>query len=391
MGLLSGLLWMASGSGCGSDPMRARFAADASAGIGSTGAFGECQLVSTTPVAWNQETGMGTPQERFADFAGSCQAPFQWDGRPWSDALTALPLQGQSTITVSVALEKSSGRWLTFSPPALVECASQLQLDGTVTLDLPEGNVAHQRPFTLTASNWQLPSTLTAPLDEQDFGSWVSIRMLDQVAAFSGAANVSPVALACSGQVLLGYRRSQEGGSAAVGPLATWSTSNCSAGAEAIDIQQPWKGVDIATAISLAFGQKTTSGTWSDGTTTTLTLTTSLPTSTACADLPSFGDVPVTIPVDVVASTADGRVRGLAGRGSIRVTVYVPQSDILRLELSFGTDLVCASRADSLAYGGADCATVRQVSAQLDVNTEPINSIAKVVFAFLVYERQSSK
>ena len=266
-----------------------------------------------------------------------------------------------------------------------------MQLDGTVTLDLPEGNVVRERPFTLTASDWELPKILTSPLNEQDFGSWVSIQKLDEVVAFSGAANVSPVARACSGQILLGYSRSQGAGSSAVGPLAIWSNSDCPAGSEAVDLAAPWNGVDIASAIASAFAHRTVAGTWSDGTTTTLTLTSSLPTTTACADRSSPADVQMTLPVDVLVDTADGRVRGLAGRGTIHVPVYLPQSDILRLQLSFDTDLVCANDADTLAYVGADCATVRQVLARLDVDTDPINSIANVVLAFLVYERKSPK
>jgi hypothetical protein len=74
----------------------------------------------------------------------------------------------------------------------------------------------------------------------------------------------------------------------------------------------------------------------------------------------------VTIPVTIVASTADGRVQSLSGNGTVRATVA--QGSLSELQLWLSTDLVCQSATDTLPYASVDCATVQQVTAQLGFN-----------------------
>jgi hypothetical protein len=93
----------------------------------------------------------------------------------------------------------------------------------------------------------------------------------------------------------------------------------------------------------------------------------------------------------VLASTADARVRGLAASGSIRTEVDPHQNLPWRMELSASTDLVCASEAAPLPYGRADCATDRQVSAQLSLDCNPSLSYDGGILDFLIYRRQGSK
>ena len=133
----------------------------------------QCQVKTTTAVAWTEQSQLGTPEQLFSSLAGSCQAPFHWAGSG-SGAVTVDPPQGQSTLTATVALDSSSARWVTHTSTAM--CPDALQVEGTVTLELPEGKIADQRPVTLGASAGSTSTSLSFVLNEKDFGPWVSIR-----------------------------------------------------------------------------------------------------------------------------------------------------------------------------------------------------------------------
>jgi hypothetical protein len=232
---------------------------------------------------------------------------------------------------------------------------------------------------------------LTIVLSERDFGPWVSFRKLDPAVEFSMSIDVTALTQACSGQILLGYRRGQAGGHSAVGRFATWSSTGCPAGAEVVDIRKPWHGLVLATEVSDVFDRVTIPGSWNDGATTKLALAISLPVAEVCFEAVNGGAF-LTIPVDVLASTADARVRGLAASGSIRTEMDPRQHLVRQMELSASADLVCASEADTLPYAGADCATDRQVSAQLSLYCNPSDSsYDEGSLDFFIYQRQGSK
>ncbi len=320
----------------------------------------DCKVSATTPVAWTEQTALGSPEQLFSSFAGTCQAPFQWDASAYSSALSVTPPQGQSTITATVALDPASARFLTREP-----CPDLLEIDGTATLELPEGKVADQQPFTISASAGMAPVALTFALKEEGFGPWLSIQKSDPRSTLSMSFTVSPLGRACSGRVALGSQTvlSDNMGSGFAGPLASWSDTGCGAGQMGTSLAEPWQGTDLGAAIAAAFGQATLTGKWSDGSTTALALATSTSATVACAETFSTGLTAVTVPVNVVASTADGRVHGLSGQGSVRIS-FGP-AGLQELGLTFSTDLACATEADTLPYTGASCATDRQVTAQL--------------------------
>ena len=151
---------------------------------------------------------------------------------------------------------------------------------------------------------------------------------------------------------------------------------------------QPLQGIDLDAAIATAYGRATLSGTWKDGSTAALALATSTTVTVACAETLSNGFTVVTIPVGVLASTADGRVHGLSGQGTIRVSVN--QASLWQLELGLSPDLTWATEADTLAYTGARCAIDRQVTAQLHF-TRYVSAPATDggSLELYVYERQS--
>ena len=181
----------------------------------------ECQPSSTTPVAWTDQTALGSPEAIFSPFAGTCQAPFRWDGSAFASAIVVEPTQGASTLTATVVLDPSTARWVTQTPAT---CSNLLEVDGTVTLALPEGKVADQRPVTISTSAGLAPTGLALSLREEEFGPWVSIGKTDPASSLAMSITVSAIARGCSGQVILSSQRVSNGmGSGGAGPFASWS------------------------------------------------------------------------------------------------------------------------------------------------------------------------
>jgi hypothetical protein len=346
----------------------------------------QCQVASTTPVAWTEQTTAGVPEGLFSPFSGACQSPFRWDGSGWSGSIAVEPVQGQSTITATVVLDPSSARLVTF---ASATCPNQLLVDGTVTLSLPEGMVADQHPVTLSTSAGLVPGSLGFALKESEIGPWVSLRKPDPAWSLGMTIEMNAPARGCAGQITLAAQKVGNGvGEGMGGPLASWSDTGCGVRESAVSLAEPWQGVDLAAAIATSFGNATLAGTWNDGSTTTVALHTSLAASAACAEPLAYGIV-ATVLVDVVASSADGRVLGLSGAANIRALVN--QGTLLELQLVQSSDLACASTADTLAYTGADCATVSKVTAQMIFTRHPSNPTSDGgSIEFYVYNRQSA-
>jgi hypothetical protein len=328
-----------------------------------------CEVISTSPVAWSDPTALGVPSTLFAPFVGTCQAPLKWDAGGLTELLVA-PVRGQSILTATVVVDQTSVR----RASRTLGCGDVLEADGTVTLTLPEGQVTNNQPVTLVASGGETPSTLRFTLKEESFGPWVSIQKVNPATTSWMTFQVSAPTRACSGTIMLNYELVS--GKVAMGSgaqLASWSDTGCPVGQEQVDLAQAGLGTDVAAAIATDFGRISIAGTWADGTATTLAVATSVPGPTACVEQAN-GIRTVTVPVDVVASTADGRITRLAGKGNVRAEAN--QDGLLALQLWSSTELLCASTVDTLAYASASCATVSRVTAQLGVNRYPINPSA---------------
>ena len=142
--------------------------------------------------------------------------------------------------------------------------------------------------------------------------------------------------------------------------------------------------------MATAYGQTTLSGTWSDGSISTLTLATSVPSSMACAETLSNGSTVVTVPVEILASSKDGRVQGLGGRGNIRITIN--QARVWEQQLSLSVNLDCETETGMLPYAGASCAIARRVTAQLHLTRYTTGSVTDGGnLELYVYDRQSSQ
>jgi hypothetical protein len=179
----------------------------------------ECQVSSTTPVAWTDQTALGSPEAAFSAFAGTCQAPFSWSGTAWGQELVVEPVQGNTTVTATVVLDPSSARFVTRTPM----CPDQLAVEGVVTLELPEGNVADQQPVTLTAPG-VMATGLAFSVQEEDFGPWVSIRKSDPASSLTMSISMAALAQGCSGQIVLNSMHVSDGmGFGGGGTFAVWS------------------------------------------------------------------------------------------------------------------------------------------------------------------------
>jgi hypothetical protein len=87
----------------------------------------------------------------------------------------------------------------------------------------------------------------------------------------------------------------------------------------------------------------------------------------ACAR--DYGEILVAVvPVDVVASTAEGLV-DLSAPGTVHVALADGAIDSLELWLS--ADFACHSEIDTLPYRAADCSTDERMTAKLDVTYSP--------------------
>jgi hypothetical protein len=265
-------------------------------------------------------------------------------------------------------------------------CGDILEVDATVTLTLPEGQVASEQPVTLSASGGETPSIFRFTLTEASFGPWIAIQKVNPATTSWMTFQVSAPTRACSGAIMLNYEL--VAGKVAMGAgaqLASWSDTGCPAGQEKLDLAQAGLGAEVAAAIATDFGRISLAGTWADGSATTLAVATSVSGSTACVEQIN-GIRTVTVPVDVVTSTADGRITRLAGKGNIRADAN--QGGLFGLQLWSSTELLCASTVDTLAYASANCATVSRVTAQLGVNRYPSNSSANSTnLTLYVYDR----
>jgi hypothetical protein len=363
------------GSGCAGSQSGGEVGAESEPnGTGGTSSVGrDCVVSSTTSVGWTESTAVGTPEEVFGTVPGTCEAPFVWDGSAWTDALTVEPALGESRITVTVDIDESSARWVESEKAANANpiggCVPLLQVDATVTLDLPEGPVVSEQQTTLTvfSANWPEGPSIEFSVDAADVGDWVSITTANSDTTGTLDFTVASPQLSCTGKVNL---RSETAGEAAVdgadvtvtgidgGSLASWSNTGCTVGEYPVDLDEPYQGLDLRAAVQQAFGDVQLSGAWEDGGTTTMDLQTSIAAAEVCGS-----DVEVVVPVDVVADTSDGRVVSLSGFGTVQAVMY--DSALMQLELWLSEELVCQSETDLLPYRSADCTSATMVTAQL--------------------------
>jgi hypothetical protein len=338
-----------------------------------------CEVVSSTPVAWTEETEWGTPESLFTPFSGTCTAPFTWDGSGWTSELSVTPATGESTVTVIVEIDPDSVKRVEYTPTETGggmylddPCAPTLEATATVTLELPEGSVVTGLEATIDQGSTASYALLSVSVAENDFGDWIEITPQSDNTVASMLIEMSPLADTCAGSIsLTAVTETTSGGTGisqgtgVAGSFASWSDTGCPVGQTPVTLDAPIEGLDVAAAVDAAFAEVDFAGTWDDGATTTLSVTATVTDTELCSEL-FAGQTVVTVPVEVTATSADGRVVDLSGAGTVRVSI--PPTGAPQLDLWLSTDLLCASETDTLPYRSVDCATTESVTAQLGFN-----------------------
>jgi hypothetical protein len=135
---------------------------------------------------------MGTPENRFCEYSGTCTAALSWD---WSDGdglATVAPAQGQTTVRTTVELQPSTARG----------CASALQVEARVTLEIGGTIVAEQRPVLLTVTGRQT-SSIDLAVKQEDLRSWISMQSADPAQTLEALIEMAPLTSACVGGIVI--------------------------------------------------------------------------------------------------------------------------------------------------------------------------------------------
>ena len=360
---------------------------------------GGCEVVSTTDVGWDEQTELGAPSEIFGALGGSCEAAFSWDGSGWSGTLTVDPVTGQSTLATTVEVDEASARWVRMEPAdssLLVLCGSSLEVEAQVSLELDEGTIVQAEPVTVAvsdgAADLETSPRITFSLEQDEFGDWVSLETEGESTTATMSVEMMPVGRACAGSIGLSATTSLGGGmgtGSGQPGFATWSDTGCGVGEVPVDLGEPFEGVDLVGLVEDTFDQHEFDALWQqDGTDTVLTLQLAVAEQQVCAQ-DNFETLVAVLPVDVVASTADGLVDL-----SAPATVHVILADgvVTSVDLYLSADFACQSETDTLPYQGADCSTDERMTAQFGVDYSPgSDSYYAGEFLYLyVRQRQST-
>jgi len=336
-----------------------------------------CLVTSTTPLAWTATSVWGTPEQVFARFAGTCQAPFDWNSS-WSGySLSVAPPSGADTLTATVDIDTTSARWKAQRalPSGPLEmrpaCDGLLEVDASVSLVLSSGAVVAEKKVTLSARSAQAPTLITLSLSEAQFGNWISIAKKKVASAETLWMDIQvyPVGASCAGSVRLVIEQPPGDAQSGIsGRLASWSDSGCAEEKTAVPLDTPYQGIDFHDAVASAFSEATIPGRWSLGGEATSLILNATPNGVGCAEH-FFGGGEVTIPVVIAASTADKRIQGLTGTGTIGATFGDARVSVLRLDLYLQQP--CSSNTLPAAYPPADCATMERIGFDLHFNRYP--------------------
>ena len=367
--------------GCGNEESQSRGAsadsgteADGSGADGGTagGDDDKCEVVATTPVGWTETTPLGTLEVAFSNMDGTCEAPLVWDGTDWGGTLVVAPEKGESIVTATVVIDKASGRVIERKPTSsggVVDCPTSLEIDASVTLETPDGWLTRQQPITLQAFDDSGARFIDFGLSQEELGDWVSVTTADPNATVSMSIRMMPLSLACVGEVALMHEIVHDDSTEVLAQsrFASWSDTGCMTGEVGVNLAEPFHGVDLLAAVGEAFDSATLDGTWEGGGATTMSLSASVTALDICGEVLSYEEV-VVIPVEIGADTADGRLHGLKGQGTVRASFS--DQTLTQLELWVSKDVNCATTEDVLPYTTADCADVQGITMQLGIGRQ---------------------
>lgn len=322
--------------------------------------------VPTTIIAldWNSESTAESGDVIFGGVEGSCSAPFVW--APSTDPIVTGAAGGTSTVTTAVTIDRSSFRLVEYRAlasggdmPEL--CAPQYQVDGSLSITLPEGTIVENGRITISLASGSSLGILRFQFSES-FGSWLKTSSHDG-GTVEMQVEMMPTASTCAGAI--DFAQMSLSGTSGVGRdhFASWADSRCELGQIPVPVDHFASGLDLAGACKVAFDRNGLSGRWSDGSATLFDLQVSPTATIACAGNVYNDSRSVDIPVDVRADTLDGKVVALFAAGSVRAVLSA--GELSYLVLSSSVDLPCQSTSSVLPYRPAACERTDAVTAQV--------------------------
>lgn len=328
----------------------------------------ECEVVSTTPVGWNETTELGTPAAAFGDVSGSCTAAFEWDGSGSSLALS--PERGSGLLTATVAVREGSARWVeqreseAASGLARPQCDPFLEIDAAVTLVLEDAELAREvlTPVRFDAATDapRVQVDLTPAMVED----WLTITAPADTTV-TLATTLGPIGSECAGEMALTSQTSEgnRGEGSVMGSFASWSDTPCGMGETAVALTGADAPSDLVAALASAFGDFSAPASWDDESSTTVHLEVTTAATVGCArTLESFTEL-ASIPVELTLWTDDGRLVDFDAAGELRAVLTA--EGLRELQFTSSATLPCAGAATLAPYPAADCAEVATVEVSL--------------------------
>ncbi|HET8937164.1 MAG TPA: hypothetical protein VFN67_27170 [Polyangiales bacterium] len=324
------------------------------------------ETTQTTLLDWDESSELGTPQEAFEKVEGQCAGSLRWNGKT---DLADVAADGDIVMSVDVELDHESARLITHGrshrgPP--LRCPSELEVDAKVSLRSDDGRIDVQANTKARFREGVASSLVfTLPKSEQRGSLSLRERKGETIALnfeLDGASEN------CAGEIMVTTTSTGADGTGrgAAGRIGAWSASGCPTSQEPFELEREVAGSTLPELIETAWDGRTFEGTWSDGSTATLSLQVELIAGAAVCGEHRNGDFIVTLPVEARYSTDDGRLEQRAAAANVRAELRDGELDQLSLWIS--DELTCETTGSQLAYTQADCTQLKAATVQLGLN-----------------------
>ncbi|MDJ0764782.1 MAG: hypothetical protein QNJ97_17510 [Myxococcota bacterium] len=347
-----------------------------------------CKIESKTPVGWEDQTDIGVPKDIFSDLAGTCEAPFKWDGFGWQGSgLSIAPDIGEGSANAAVQVDESSVVFVQTKPTHnSVDddmCEDYLMANAQVTIEILDSPVVSNKEVEINAYSQNQRLDVSFTLNEADIRSWDTGAQAVAISTESGVTNLGmnielmPLGAACVGEARFTTTESLGAGTAVSsnGPFGFWSNTGCGMWEQIVDITQLVDIETLQSEITETFDDRPFNGFWQegedqededqeDGDPTILRVAVTLLQTEICSETEASLDAPLDVPVELVANTDDGIIKDLVGDGSVPITIDSQGIQYIGA-LQAMINLQCQSETDSLPVTTADCSIVDSIEAQL--------------------------
>jgi hypothetical protein len=332
-----------------------------------------CVTESERPIGWTEKSKTGvSPADVFGEVAGTCQAPFQWDGTGWGDTLVVNPVSGESTIEVTIEIDEASAVFIKSKPEESNSgikppCPDSFEASARVSLATEDGAFKENKTVTITYSDGDRMPRIDFSVSAENLSGTLAIEPSDNWEV-SLNTQIMPIQRECAGSIGLSANRridKKTGEGVAQGDFASWSTSNCEFGTRSVDLAERYQGISLVDEIEKLWGDSVYQGVWDDDGTTEFVLEVDTSAETGCVENMGIYAV-VSVPVTVESHTSDGRISRMNGNGSVRATIQ-DNNSLSQLDLWMSEDIKCGSSFD-FSYASIDCSKVDHVTAQLGIN-----------------------